>query len=159
MKANWKRTEVWFKLFLSALFVFLLFLAIPYPPDSKKFPELIAFFSLIMLGISLVLDFTSKETAVREITDTGDSQLRVADESTKKDRRKRFYQTWGIILASTAVGFWGGFLFSTFLLFLGFALFLGRRNDFLKNAAIAVFSTGIIYLIFEWMMGVPLIER
>ncbi len=159
MKANWKRTEVWFKLFLLALFVSLLFLEIPYPPDSKKFPELIALFSLIMLGISLVLDFASKETAVREITDTGESQLGVADASTKKDRRKRFYQTWGIILASTAVGFWGGFLFSTFLLFLGFALFLGRRNDFLKNAAIAVFTTGIIYLIFEWMMGVPLIER
>jgi hypothetical protein len=159
MKANWRRLEVWFKFFLLAFFIFLFLLAIPYPQDSKKFPELIALFSLIMLGVSLVLDFTGKETAVREITDPGDGQLRGTDENTKKERRKRSYQTWGIILSSTAVGFWGGFLFSTFLLFLGFALFLGRRKDFLKNAAIAVFTTGIIYLIFEWMMGVPLIEK
>lgn len=151
--------EVWFKFFLLTLFIFLYLLAIPYPQDSKKFPQLIALFSLIMLGVSLVLDFTSKETVAKEITDTGDGELRVADEGIRKERRKRFYQTWGIILASTAIGFWGGFLFSTFFLFLGFALFFGKRKNFLKNAVIATLTTVVIYLIFEWMMGVPLLER
>ncbi|MFH1123657.1 MAG: tripartite tricarboxylate transporter TctB family protein, partial [Pseudomonadota bacterium] len=95
-----------------------------------------------------------------EITDAGDTELKVTDETVKRSRKKRFYQAWGIILVSTAIGFLGGFLFSTFSLFMGFALIFGKRTrrNRLKNLVTAAAMTALIYLIFEWMMGVPLLE-
>jgi hypothetical protein len=134
-------------------------LAIPYPEKSKQFPQLIAVFSIIMIVISLMIDLTRKETGVGEIADVGDTELKILDETTKKARRKRFYQAWGIILISTAIGFLGGFLFSTFSLFVGFALFFGKRTRkyLFKNIFIAVVMTILIYVAFQWIMGVPLL--
>ncbi|MBI5968259.1 MAG: tripartite tricarboxylate transporter TctB family protein [Deltaproteobacteria bacterium] len=159
MREKLKLVEVWFKLVLLILFAFLYLVALPYPEDSKRFPQLIALFSLTMLVISLILDFTRKETVAREITGVAGEELRAPDEGVKKERKKRFGQAWGIILVSVALGFWEGFIFSTLFLFLGFALFFGKRKDFFKNAAIAIATTVIIYFIFESLMGVPLLEK
>jgi len=159
MKGRFKRTEVWFKLVLLILFSLLYLLAIPYPEKSKQFPQLIAVFSIVMIVISLMIDPTRKGTGVGEIADVGDTELKILDETTKKARRKRFYKAWGIILISTAIGFLGGFLFSTFSLFVGFALFFGKRTRkyLFKNIFIAVVMTILIYVAFQWIMGVPLL--
>lgn len=159
MEGRFKRTEVWFKLVLLILFSLLYLLAIPYPEKSKQFPQLIAVFSIVMIVISLIIDLTRKGTGVGEIADVGDTELKILDETTKKARRKRFYQAWGIILISTAIGFLGGFLFSTFSLFVGFALFFGKRTRkyLFKNIFIAVVMTILIYVAFQWIMGVPLL--
>lgn len=159
MEGGFKRTEVWFKLVLLILFSLLYLLAIPYPEKSKQFPQLIAVFSIVMIVISLIIDLTRKGTGVGEIADVGDTELKILDETTKKARRKRFYKAWGIILVSTAIGFLGGFLFSTFSLFVGFALFFGKRTRkyLFKNIFIAVVMTILIYVAFQWIMGVPLL--
>src|SRR4030042_7185863 len=157
MKGRFKRTEVWFKLVLLILFSLLYLLAIPYPEKSKQFPQLIAVFSIIMIVISLMIDLNRKGTGVGEIADVGDTELKILDETTKKTRRKRFYQAWGIILISTAIGFLGGFLFSTFFFFVGFALFFGKKKYLFKNITIAFAMTILIYFIFQWIMGVPLL--
>jgi len=159
MEGRFKRTEVWFKLVLLILFSLLYLLAIPYPEKSKQFPQLIAVFSIVMIVISLIIDLTRKGTGVGEIADVGDTELKILDETTKKARRKRFYKAWGIILVSTAIGFLGGFLFSTFSLFVGFALFFGKRTRkyLFKNIFIAVVMTILIYVAFQWIMGVPLL--
>lgn len=159
MKEKLKLTEVRFKLVLFIFFVLFYLLALPYPQKSRQFPQLLAMFSLFMIVISLVMDFTRKETVAREIMEVGDTRLKLLDETTKKTKRKRFYQAWGIILISTAFGFLGGFLFSTFFLFVGFALFFGKRTrkNIIKNIVIAVFMTIIIYFLFQWIMSVPLL--
>lgn len=157
MKEKLKLTEVWFKLVLIVFFGFLYLLSFPYPEKSKQFPQLLALFSLIMIVISLVIDFTKKGAVAKEITDVGDTELKVIDETDKKIRRKRFYQAWGIILVSTAIGFFVGFLFSTFFFFIGFALFFGERKNLVKNIVIAVAMTILIYLSFQWMLNVPLL--
>jgi len=82
----------------------------------------------------------------------------ILDEATKRARKQRFYKAWGIILVSSAVGFLGGFLFSTLFFFLGFALFFGERKNLIKNIAIAVGMTILIYVSFEKVMLVPLLE-
>lgn len=134
MKGRFKRTEVWFKLVLLILFSLLYLLAIPYPEKSKQFPQLIAVFSIVMIVISLMIDLTRKETGVGEIADVGDTELKILDETTKETRRKRFYQAWGIILISTAIGFLGGFLLvlSPFLLVLPYSLERGQENIYSK---------------------------
>lgn len=156
-KFEWK--EVSFKIALLVFFALLYFVALPYPEKSRKFPHLLAHFSFIMLVISLVVDFAGKRIVTGEMTDAGDTELKVTDATAKRSRKKRFYQAWGVILVSTAIGFLGGFLFSTFSLFVGFALVFGEktRRKRLRNFVTAVAMTALIYLIFEWVMGVPLL--
>jgi hypothetical protein len=93
-----------------------------------------------------------------ELTDVDEAEVKVLDEETKKARKQRFYKAWGIIIVSSAVGFLGGFLFSTFFYFLGFALFFGERKNLVKNILLAVAMTAVIYVTFETIMGVPLLE-
>lgn len=156
MKEKLQKTEVWFKLFLFAFFGFLYWLATPYPEKSRQFPQLIALVSLIMIVLSLIMDFT-RGTAKEEIADVEDTEMKLGDSTLKKERKKRFTRAWGVILVSTAVGFLGGFLFSTFLFFLGFALFFAKREMFWKNTAIASGITVVVYFLFERIMGVPLL--
>ena len=157
MKEKLRKTEVRFKLFLFVFFGFLYWLAIPYPEKSRQFPQLIALVSLIMIVLSLIMDFTRGGTAKGEIADVEDTEMKMGDSTLKKERKKRFATAWGIILVSTAVGFLGGFLFSAFLIFLGFALFFGKREMFWKNTAVAFGVTVVIYFLFERIMGVPLL--
>lgn len=158
MKKKLLLTEIWFKLVLLILFGLLYWTAIFYPEKSKKFPQLIAMFSLIMIMISLIMDFTQKDKMAEGIADVDDTELKVVDDSSKKSKRKRFFKAWGIILISTAIGLLGGFLFTTFFLFIGFALLFGEKKNLLKNTLIAVFLTVIIYFAFQWTMGVPLLR-
>ncbi len=157
MKEKLKKTDVWFKLFLFAVFAFLYWLAIPYPEKSRQFPQLIALVSLSLIVLSLLMDFTTKNVASGEIADVGDTELKPVAPTDTSTRTKRFTLAWGIILVSTAVGVLGGFLFSAFLFFWGFAFFFGDRTHFKRNSAVALGITVAIYLLFQQMMGVPLL--
>jgi hypothetical protein len=158
MKEKLKLTEVGFKLVLLVFSGLFFLFAIPYPEKSKQFPQLIATFSFIMIVISLVIDFTQRGTVAEGIADVDDTEVKVFDDTTKRIKRKRFYKAWGIILVSTAIGFLGGFLFTTFLLLISFPMFFGERGNLFKNFFISVLMTMIIFFSFQWIMGVPLFE-
>ena len=158
MKEKLKLTEAWFKLILFVFFGLFFILAIPYPEKSKQFPQLIAVFSLIMIVISLVIDFTRKGRVAEGIADVDDAELKVLDAAIQKTKRKRFYKAWAIILISTATGFSGGFLFTTFFLLMGFALFFGERKNLFKNTVVAVAMTIVIFFIFQWVFEIPLLK-
>lgn len=158
MKEKLKLTDVQIKLALILIYGFFYIYAMPYPGKSKEFPQLLAVISLILVIISLIFDFMKKEIVAGEITDIDDTEVKILDEATKRARKQRFYKAWGIILVSSAVGFLGGFLFSTLLFFLGFAVFFGQRENLIKNVAIAVGMTILIYVSFEKVMMVPLLD-
>ena len=149
--------DVWFKLLLLVLFGFLLLQAASFPRESKQIPQIVAILTLIMILISLIVDFFKKKTAEGELTGVDDTELTVLDESAKKERRKRFYKAWGIILISTAIGFLGGFLFCTLFLFIGFAVLFGPKKNLFRNIVIAFAMTMVFYLTFQWIMMVPLL--
>jgi uncharacterized membrane protein HdeD (DUF308 family) len=158
MKEKLKLTEVWFKLVLFFLFGFLYLLAIPYPERSKEFPQILALLSITMIVISLIIDFTRKGKVAEGIADVDDTELKVLDATTQKTRRKRFYKAWAIILVSTAIGFLGGFVFTTFFLLMGFPLFFGERENLFKNTVVAIAMTIIIFFIFQWIFEIPLLK-
>ena len=158
MKEKLKLTEVWFKLVLFVFFILFFLLSIPYPEKSKQFPQLIAIFSLIMTVISLMIDFTRKGKVAEGIGDVDDTELKVLDATTQKTKRKRFYKAWGIILVSTAIGFLGGFLFTTFFLLMGFPLLFGEKRNLFKNAIVGMAMTVIIFFIFQWIFEIPLLK-
>jgi uncharacterized membrane protein YfcA len=153
-----KRTGVWFRLVLLAFFGFWYAEAFSFPQQSRQFPHLIAVPSLILTLISLIIDFTNKKEVKGEIAGTDDAELTTLDESARKERKRRFWKAWGIILVSMAVGFLGGFLFSAFLLLCGFALFFGSRHNLIKNMILAVVITIATYMTFQWFMDVPLLR-
>lgn len=158
MKEPLKRLDVWCKMALMALFVLLYAMARSYPSESRQFPQLIAVFTLVVLAISLVRDFLGNKVARPESAETSDAGFQVADQQRgDRERKKRLYLTWGLILTATAIGFWGGFLITTFLLFMGFSLLFGERKHRLRNSLTAVAVTAVIYIVFEWIMRVPLL--
>ncbi len=158
MKEKVNLTEFWFKLILLIFFSLLYLLSIPYPLKAKQFPQLIAIFALILIIISLIFDFVRKGTRAGEMTDVGDTELKVIDRKAKKVMRRRFYQAWGIILVSTAAGFLGGFLFTTFFLFFSFSLFFGEKKNLLKNTLVTVSLTIAVYFTFQWIFKIPLLK-
>ena len=146
-----------FKLLLMILFGCFYALAIPYPEQSRQFPQLVAILGLIILAASFLVDMLNKTTVRTEISQVDDAELRGKEERGKGEKRKRFYKAWAIILVSFGAGLLGGFAFTAFFLFVGFALFFGSRQKLLKNMIIAVVMTVCIFLIFQEVMGVPLL--
>lgn len=153
-----KRADVKIKIALLVFFALFYVLAIPFPQKSRQFPQLIAACSLVAVVVALVRDFTTKPAAGVRISGVDDTELSGTDEKGVREKRKRFYRAWAIILVSVGAGLIGGFLFTTFLLFGGFAVFFGRRQELARNIAVAVAMTVGIYLAFAWLMGVPLLS-
>lgn len=158
MKEKFKLTEVRCKIVLLFVFSAFYLLAIPFPEESRQFPQLLAAFSLVLTVIALIADFSRKDSVQGEITDVGDTELKFLDANTKKARRRRYYQAWAIILVSTGIGFLGGFLYSTVCLFAGFGAVFRIREKLLNTMIIALAMTVVVYFIFGRAMGVPLLE-
>jgi len=158
MREKLKSTEVWFKIVLLFVFSGFFIAALPYPQESRQFPQLLAVISLALTVIALVIDFLRPQAIAGEIGDVDDTELRVLDAATRVARRKRFYQAWAIILVSAGIGFLGGFLYSAILLFAGFGLVFGNREDRIKNLMIAVAMTVLVYFVFGRIMAVPLLD-
>jgi hypothetical protein len=158
MKQTLKRLDVWCKIVLTALFALLYVTARSYPSESRQFPQLIAVFTLVILVISLIRDFSGKTAASPVPAEASDAGFQAAGQAKgKKEEKRRLYLTWVMILVSTALGFWGGFLITTFLLFMGFALFFGEKRHLVRNSLTAIAVTAVIYVLFEWIMRVPLL--
>jgi hypothetical protein len=158
MKEKLKSTEVWFKIVLLFVFSGFFVAALPYPQDSRQFPQLLAVISLVLTIIALAMDFLWPQAITGEIGDVDDTELKVLDAATRVVRRKRYYQAWAIILVSSGIGFLGGFLFSTILLFAGFGLVFGSREDRIRNLMIAIAMTVLVYFVFGRIMAVPLLD-
>ncbi len=157
MKEKFRLTEVWFKFALLVVFSAFYLLALPFPELARQFPQMLAVLSIALTVIALGLDFTRKQAVQGEISDVDDTELKVVDEDSRRFRRKRYYQTWAIILVSTGVGFLIGFLFSALCLLAGFALVFGTRDKLTGNLIIAVVTTLLVYLVFGMLMQVPLV--
>lgn len=151
------RADVRLKIILAFFFGLFYLLAIPYPEKSRQFPQIIALFSFIVTGISLVRDFTRGARGA-EIAQVDDTELTRVDEGQGKEKKKRFLRAWGIILAALGAGLVGGFLFATLFLFAGFGLVFGKREDLVKNVLVAVAMTIGVFCAFHWLMGVPLLS-
>src|SRR6266403_2101922 len=74
-----------------------------------------------------------------------------------RERAARVARAWGVIVVATACGAVGGFLISVVLFFLGFAFFFGTRQAFWRHAAIGVAISAVIWILFDQIMGVPLL--
>ena len=158
MKEKFKLTEVWVKIALLIIFGGFYVLAIPYPEKSREFPQLLALVSLIFTVLSLISDFRRKDAVAVEIGDVDDTELKTFDDDTKRLRKKRLHKAWAIILVSTAAGFLGGFLVCTFFLFVGFAWLFGPREHLLRNLLVSVVLTAFVYVVFQKLMAVPLLD-
>jgi hypothetical protein len=155
---KFKLTEVWFKIALLFVFGAFYVAALPFPEQSRQFPQLLAVASLVITAIALAMDFARRHAVSAEIPGVDDTEQRVLDADARRARRKRYYQAWAIILFSTIVGFLGGFLFSAVCLFGGFALYSGSRAKVARNLVAGAAMTVVVYLVFGVIMGVPLLN-
>ena len=113
---------------------------------------------MVLTLIALAMDFLRAQVIAGEIDGVDDTELKVMDVATRRARRRRFYQAWAILLAAAGAGFLGGFLFSTILLFGGFGLASGRKENLVRNMIVAAAMTVLVYFVFGRIMGVPLLN-
>lgn len=158
MKEKLKSTEVWFKILLLFVFSGFFILAIPYPQESRQFPQLLAAISVALTVIALAMDFLRAQVIAGEIDGVDDTELKILDAPTKRARRRRFYQAWAILLGATGAGFLGGFLFSAIVLFAGFGIASEHRENLGRNMIVAVAMTVLVYVVFGRIMAVPLLN-
>src|SRR5205809_2984220 len=142
------RLEVAFELvLLLVVFVALYSLATTYPERSRQFPQLIALVTIALLLLALGRNFArSFTTAACTRRDRWD-----------RERAARVARAFSVIVVATACGAVGGFLISVVLFFLGFAFFFGTRQAFWRHAAIGVAISAVIWILFDQIMGVPLL--
>ena len=158
MKEKFKSIEVRFKIVLLFVFSGFFILAIPYPQESRQFPQILAAISFVLTLSALGMDFLRTQVLAGEIGGVDDSELIVLDAPTRRARRRRYYQAWAIILVATGAGFLGGFLFSTIFLFIGFGLAFGGSENLVRSLVIAVAMTLLVYVVFGRIMAVPLLN-
>ena len=158
MKEKLKSIDVWFKIVLLFVFSGFFILAIPYPRESKQFPQILAAISFALTLAALAIDLLRARVLAGEIGGVDDTDLIVLDAATRLARRRRYYQAWAIILVATGAGYLGGFLFSTALLFAGFGLAFGRRENLARNLVVAAAMTLLVYAVFGRIMAVPLLN-
>lgn len=149
------KLETCFKIVLFFLFGIGYVAAMHYSQKASRFPQLIALITLILLALSFLGDLY-RWLRERESRLTGGSIPATEDHGT---RRLRFYKAWLIILIAMGAGVLGGFLFSTLSLLAGFPLLLsdGKGRRLVWDLSLAVIVTACIYLIFQYVMGVPLL--
>lgn len=150
------KLDIGLKVFFLLLFGSAYFLAIPYPEKARQFPQLIISCCLAFSAASLLLDifarFRRRSAKAKNASGTTVNRGRVIG--------ARFWKSWLIIIFSTLAGLFGGFLFTALFLLVGFPLvFEGRKRRILvKDLALAVVLTICVYLVFDKLMGVPLLS-
>ena len=149
------KVDICFKIVLFFLFGIAGLVANNYSQKARQFPQLIALLTLILLALSFLGDLY-RWLKERKPLSSG-SRVPVTEEN--RTRRVRFYKAWLIIIVAIGAGLLGGFLFSTLFLLAGFPLFLsdGKGRHLGWDLSLAVVVTAFIYLIFQYMMGVPLL--
>jgi ABC-type Fe3+ transport system permease subunit len=150
------KLEIGFKVVLFAVFAGAYGVAMYYSQKARQFPQLIALLTLILIFLSLLGDLTRRLKRRDSLRKDGNDRPGKID----RTRRVRFYKAWLVILSATAAGVLGGFLFSTFFLLAGFPLLLGddQKRGLPRHLSVAVVLTACIYLIFQYLMGVPLLS-
>jgi hypothetical protein len=150
------KLETVFKVLLFMIFGGAYMAATHYSQKARQFPQLIALLTLILIALSLLGDMIRWLRKQKSLTTGQNTQTA---ENTRT-RQLRFYKAWLVILAATAAGILGGFLFSTFFLLAGFPLLLRdeREPRLFSHLSLAVVLTACIYLVFQYLMGVPLLS-
>jgi len=141
-------------LFLFAIFLTFLFFfkeSFNYPSDSGSFPKLIILGTMILSG-SLLLVYFFFPSLKRTIV----SPEHEGEETPKEWKtRGRFYRGWLSIAISILTAFLFGFLFLIPLSFISYTLLLGRKGMFLKILLLALVTTLLVYIAFDWFLGIP----
>jgi len=167
------KTEVSVKVFLLAFFLYLTGVSRGYPEKSALFPGLLGGVTAILIVISLAMDVIrfqkkGKVVAVRpdhpkEPSGAGDKEEEDNVEDgyeflAARDRRRRLVQTLSLMLISLIVGLLGGFLWIVPFFFIAFGFLQGERGKRFNYIFLALAFTGVTYLFFVVLMGVPLLR-
>ena len=152
---------IWFELALIIAFGAAYVVVGTYPDRARQFPQLIALVSLLLTALALVQDYLAGGTrpASPQTPLTAGRATEPASPQTTEPAiaTSRVAKAAAIIVVATLAGAAGGFLLSVLLLFLGFAFFFGAREAFWRHAAWSVGVSVVIYLLFDRVMGVPLL--
>ena len=145
-----KNGDVFFLLFIFLTFLFLLREAQHYPQESRNFPELIIWCTLLLSGSLLIIYFFIPSWKDAVVSPDAANEEKASTES-----EGRFFRGWICIAISLVAAFLFGFLFLIPAAFISYTAFLGQKGVFVKILFIALATAVVIYVVFDYFLGIP----
>lgn len=137
--------DFFFQIALLGFFLLLIGISTSYPLESRIYPQGLCAITSVFLLISLVRHFRER------------IQEKEADPE-GAHRYRELFQVSVVIIIATAVGLLGGFLLGVLGYYVAYALFKEKRSHLPKTLGIGVALTVIYYILFGWVMNVPLLR-
>jgi membrane protease YdiL (CAAX protease family) len=114
-----------------------------YPFESRVYPQALCTITSILIIASLIRHFLQKSKHKDRSADGASS-------------RRKFYEVMLVMIVATGIGLMGGFLLSIVCYYVGYALLQENRSGLPKTLGIGFALTAVYYLLFGWVMEVPL---
>jgi len=135
--------DFFFQIVLLGVFSLLIWVSRSYPFESHIYPLGLCVITSILLLISLVRHFREK------------SEEKKSDPE-EVHRPRKLFQVLLVIVIATAIGLLGGFLFGVLGYYVVYAILQENKSRLPKTLSIGVGLTLIYYILFGWLMSVPL---
>lgn len=168
------KAEFSVKIVLLAFFLLLIWESRGYEEESALFPRLLGAVTGILIVVSLTSDliFFRKKgkggtlialNLPNEPSKSADSEVEGEVEVgyefvTDRIRKKKLLQTLFLMLISLVIGSLGGFLWIGPFFFIAFGFLQGKPGKKFNYILSALVFTGVTYLFFVVLMGVPLLR-
>lgn len=150
-----KKWDILFPMFIFLFFLFLLKESSNYPSESRAFPKLIILSTMFLSGSLLTIRIFSpflKNTVILPESGGKEGYQR------KWETRGRFYRGWMSIVFSLLAAFLFGFVFLIPASFISYTILLGRKEMLLKIIFLSLVTAGVVYLVFNSFLGVPMMH-
>ena len=155
-RLSWiKNPDVIFQVIVLGSCIFLLMITKSYPARARIFPELLLYVIIILCCIYLFSKAFSHKLFQFFIT-PGPLETDEGTLTSRKLSKTRFYRGWLSIGITVGVFALFGFVFAVPVYFMSYFFFLGREKNFYKIVTIALVTTGVVYVIFGYFLGVPI---
>ena len=137
-----------FRICILAFLVILFHETVHYPLHSRLFPEII-----IVFGVFLVLLSVGKDVIMKPDTVTEDR-----DDAKRSENRRRMLKTGLVIIISFLISMSFGILFVVPAAYIGYLIFLGKRETAGKILLVTIIITLMVYGIFRSLFGIPVFK-
>ena len=137
-----------FRICILAFLVVLFHETVKYPLHSRLFPEIIIVFGFFLVLLSVGKDVIMKTDAVTEDR----------DDAKRSENKRRVLKTGLVIIISFLISMLFGILFVVPAAYIGYLIFLGKRETAGKIFSVTVIVTLLVYGIFRTVFSIPVFK-
>ncbi len=148
---KFKHPAFLFNAFVLASFIILNCIAAGYSEGARRFPQFVLGIGIAVSVFWMAIYFVFPKAL--HFIETQEEY-----EETDAANPTRFYLACACVIFSVLVGYLLGFLFLVPAVFLGYGLMLGDRRNLGILIIVAIITTALFYLGFDYLLNIPLLK-